>query len=63
VRLVALDSLRVGNARAYDLTACALDLASLQQLDLQIDGLVGLNFLKEFQIMLDFDRQIVRFGP
>lgn len=63
VRLVALDSLRVGNARAYDLTACALDLASLQQLDLQIDGLVGLNFLKEFQIMLDFDRQIVRFSP
>jgi hypothetical protein len=58
-----MTALRVGNARAYGLTACALDLVSLQQLDLQIDGLIGLNFLKEFQIMLDFDRQIVRFGP
>lgn len=63
VRLVALDSLRVGSARAYDLTACALDLTSLQVVDLQIDGLVGLNFLREFRIMLDFDRQVIRFDP
>lgn len=62
VQLVSIDSLRIGNVRAYDLTACALDLASLQQANLDISGLVGLNFLKEFQILLDFEREVVRFG-
>lgn len=63
VRLVAVDSFRVGNAGAFDLTACVLDLDTFEQAGLQIDGLVGLNFLREFRIKLDFEREVVRFEP
>lgn len=54
VRLVAIDSLRVGETKAFDLTACALDLTQLEQAGLRVDGLLGLNFLQSFRVTLDF---------
>lgn len=54
VRLVGVDSLRVGETKAFDLTACALDLSQLEQAGLRVDGLLGLNFLKSFRMTLDF---------
>lgn len=61
LRLVSVDSLRVGEVRATGLSACTLDLTSLQQAGLNADGLLGLNFLRSFRMTLDFDRSIVRF--
>ena len=55
VRLVGLDSLRIGATKAYDLTACTLDLSQFEQAGLDIDGLLGLNFLKSFRVTLDFE--------
>ena len=61
LRIVGVDSLRVGEVRATDLSACALSLESLQQVGFEPQGLLGLNFLRSFRVTLDFDRSIVRF--
>ncbi len=61
LRIVGVDSLRVGEVRASDLSACALNLESLQQVGFEPDGLLGLNFLRSFRMTLDFERNIVRF--
>lgn len=54
MRLVVLDSIAVGSARAEGLTGCAIDLAQLQSLGLEVRGLLGLNFLSSFRVTLDF---------
>lgn len=59
MRLVTLDSLRVGAARAEELTACALDLEHTARVGLEIDGLLGLNFLRSFRVTLDFEREVL----
>lgn len=63
--LVRVDSVRLGAAQAEGLTACVLDLQHLRQLrtltgsGAEVHGLLGLNFLKNFRVTLDFDRQVV----
>lgn len=59
MRLVQIDSLRVGAATAQDLLACELDLQHIGQLGLDIQGLLGLNFLRSFRVTLDFERSVV----
>jgi predicted aspartyl protease len=59
IQLVGLDSVRVGDARATELSACVLDLAHTQALGIEFDGLIGLNFLREFRVTLDFGRNIL----
>jgi len=57
VGLVGIDSIRLGQTRAIDLLACVLDLNHLGAVGIEIDGLLGLNFLKPFRITLDFPGQ------
>ena len=57
IRLVTIDSLRIGPERARDLPACVLDLKHLGMLAPSIRGLVGLNFLKNYRVTLDFQRR------
>ncbi|CAN5319283.1 hypothetical protein BH23GEM2_BH23GEM2_01340 [soil metagenome] len=65
VSLVRIDSLRFGEASAERMTACVLDLEHLQQLHgigsagSNVHGLLGLNFLKNFRVTLDFERNVV----
>lgn len=59
VRLVRYDSVRVGNASARDMGGCVLDLSSLDALGAAVDGLLGLNFLRAFDVHLDFRRSVV----
>jgi clan AA aspartic protease (TIGR02281 family) len=59
VQLVRIDSIRVGTAHAVDLAGCVLDLAHIQQAGLEVDGLLGLNFLKEFRVSFDFEREML----
>jgi hypothetical protein len=54
LQLVRLDSIRVGDATATGLTACALGLEQFRAVGLEVDGLLGLNFLREFRLTLDF---------
>lgn len=59
VRLVGIDSLRIGGAEASGLTACVLDLAQVRAISPDVAGLLGLNFLREFRVTLDFNRNVL----
>ena len=61
MRLVQIDSFSIGDARAEGLMGCALDLAQIRSMGIEIRGLVGLNFLTSFRVTLDFaaDRLIL----
>jgi predicted aspartyl protease len=61
VGIVRIDSLRVGQSLATELDGCILDLAHTQTIGVEIDGLLGLNFLRAFRITLDFERNVVIF--
>jgi predicted aspartyl protease len=63
LRLVEVDSLRLGGAAAEGLPACLLDLAHTEVIGVRIDGLLGLNFLSNFLVTLDFEREVVRLEP
>lgn len=54
LQLVQIDSLRVGAATATEMTGCSLDLDQFQAVGLDIAGLLGLNYLQEFRVTLDF---------
>lgn len=60
-RLVDIDSVRVGGASAHGISGCVLDLGMLQIGEIEASGLLGLNFLRNFHVTLDFERNIVRF--
>lgn len=63
VQLIHIDSLRVGQAQARDMSGCVLDLAHIQEAGLDVHGLLGLNFLTEFRVSLDFERQTLLLLP
>lgn len=60
LRLVRVDSLRVGAAAATNITVCSLDLRALQQVSPGARGLLGLNFLKAFRVNIDFKRRVLQ---
>lgn len=60
MRIVKLDSIRVGAVTARDLTACAIDLTNVRMMSPSVRGLLGLNFLKNFRVTLDFKRNVLR---
>ena len=63
VRLVAVDSLRIGAAVVRDLTVCATDLRVLRIVGPEVGGLLGLNMLRKYRVTLDFEREVVRLEP
>ena len=60
MKLVSLDTFEVGNVKATDMKACAIEFSRLQMGGLDARGLVGLNFLKSFQVRIDFKKKILR---
>jgi hypothetical protein len=59
LELVRFDSLAVGQARAFRLDGCLLDLEHLRALGADVHGLLGLDFLRRFRVSLDFERNVV----
>ena len=59
VKLVNLDTFEVGNVKATEMKACAIEFSRLQTGGLDAQGLVGLNFLKSFQVRIDFKKMIL----
>ncbi|MBW3571536.1 MAG: retroviral-like aspartic protease family protein [Gemmatimonadetes bacterium] len=59
MEIVRVDSVRLGAARAEELIACALDLQHIGSVGLEVDGLLGLNFLRAFRVTIDFEREIL----
>ena len=62
LQLVSVDSIRIGHAAAHDIQACVVNLDHLEGAGLDIDGLVGLNVITNFRVVLDFERNIVTFS-
>ncbi len=60
LRVVGVDSMRIGAAEVHDLTACVLDLEQARRFGVDVHGLVGLNFMKPFRITLDFEGRVLR---
>jgi predicted aspartyl protease len=54
-----IDTLQVGDVTASGLTACALDLSAMQDVGLDAQGLLGLNFLRSFTVTFDFTRNVM----
>ncbi len=63
VQLAQVDSLRLGGTLALDVPVCLLDLSQTSILGTEIEGLLGLNVLKEFRVTIDFERGVVRLEP
>lgn len=59
IRVVMLDSLRVGGASMRELSACVVELAHARQVGVEIDGLLGLNFLRAYRVGIDFNRRVL----
>jgi predicted aspartyl protease len=59
IKLVSLETFEVGNVKAADMKACAIDFARLQTGGLDVRGLVGLNFLKSFHVQIDFKKKVL----
>jgi predicted aspartyl protease len=59
VRIIRYDSVRVGPAIVHDMPGCVLDLSALNVVETGVDGLLGLNFLRAFDVQLDFRRGIL----
>src|SRR2546423_2491334 len=60
VRLVSIETLEVGNAKASKLQACTIDLQQMNKMGLEVRGLVGLNFLKSYRMSIDFEKHVLR---
>jgi len=59
LKMVQIDSLKVGEASASQLGACVLDLEHMKAVGVRIQGLVGLNFLRSFHVALDFRNDVL----
>ena len=60
MKLLKIDTLEVGEAKATGLMACSLDLNRISPPGLGIKGLVGLNFLKPYRVTIDFEKKSLR---
>ncbi len=63
VRMVQMDSLRVGDAAVETVPACVLELTALRAIASDVEGLLGLNFLRNYHVTLDFERNVLILGP
>lgn len=59
IRVVMLDSLRVGGVGMHEVSACVVELGHARRVGVEIDGLLGLNFLRAYHVGIDFDRGIL----
>jgi predicted aspartyl protease len=59
LRLVRMDSVRVGGALASNVPGCVVDLSHVQNVGVTASGLLGLNFLRSFRMTLDFERSVL----
>lgn len=62
MRMIQIDSVSVGDAAAEGLIGCAVDLGQFREMGLEAHGLLGLNFLTSFRIVLDFDAERLTLG-
>lgn len=60
MRLISLGTVALGEATVHELRGCAVDLSPMRQAGLEVQGLLGLNFLRAYRMTLDFAGKTVR---
>jgi predicted aspartyl protease len=63
IRLVDIDTVSLGQATVRGLRGCTVDLAPMQKAGLDVRGLLGLNFLKAYSVVIDFPTNRIRLIP
>jgi clan AA aspartic protease (TIGR02281 family) len=56
IHFVTIDTLAVGDAAVAGMTACVISLDEVRAIGVEADGLLGLNFLRQRSLTIDFDR-------
>ena len=58
----AISSLAIGEARCEHVAVMIADFVTMlsQMIGTQLDGIVGYNFLREFQVSMDYPRSVLR---
>jgi hypothetical protein len=59
---VSLDSFEVGNVKATQMKACAIEFSRASTAGLDARGLIGINFLKSFQVRIEFQEENAEAG-
>lgn len=59
--VVEIQSLAVGGVRVTDVQAIVLDLDHITRGNWRADGVLGIDFLKQFDVRLDFEKSVVSF--
>jgi predicted aspartyl protease len=57
MKLLKVDTLEMGNVKASGMTVCAVDLGRIAPPGVGIKGLVGLNLLKSYRVVIDFEKK------
>lgn len=63
VSVVRFDSVRVGRASVSELPGCIIDLGHVEIFGTEIQGLVGLNFMRSYTVTLNFENESLRLEP
>jgi clan AA aspartic protease (TIGR02281 family) len=61
--VVKIQSIAIGEARAADIEAIVLDLDHITRGSWHADGILGMDFLRQFDVRLDFGARLVSFFP
>jgi len=60
LRIVRIESIEVGTARATGIPAAVIDLGNFKSTGVDVRGLLGLNVLKNYRVTFDFERRAMR---
>ena len=60
---VRVGSLQIGDIEATDVEAMVMDLSHVEGPDMRLDGLVGAPFLNDYDVQLDFERELLTLYP
>lgn len=58
-----LAMLAVGNAEHRDLTVAIIDLPAADRMDVHYDGIIGLDVLMRYDVVIDFSRRVIALHP
>lgn len=59
VNLVRLDSINISNMEVRDCAAAVLDLSPVKKFGVDIDGIIGNNYLKFFKVIIDYQKKSI----
>jgi predicted aspartyl protease len=60
--MTTVESVRVGNVEAKDLTVAIMDLSTISKcIEIQLAGIIGYNFMKDYRVIIDYPNTQICF--